>query len=87
MPPPGDPPNTGIELSSPALQAYSLPSEPPGKNKLFAFFWINLFIKLNRTPKMSRSKVWPVLQDLGHIHVKLYKTRNEDTTNLYLRSV
>ena len=28
---PGDPPNPGIKLRSPALQADSLPSEPPGK--------------------------------------------------------
>ena len=30
-PPPGDLPNPGIEPRSPALQAESLPSEPPGK--------------------------------------------------------
>ena len=30
-PPPRDPPNPGIELRSPTLQADSLPSEPPGK--------------------------------------------------------
>ena len=30
-PPPGDRPNPGIEPRSPALQADSLPSEPPGK--------------------------------------------------------
>ena len=30
-PPPGDLPDPGIELMSPALQADSLPSEPPGK--------------------------------------------------------
>ena len=30
-PPPGDPPNPGVELRSPTLQADSLPSEPPGK--------------------------------------------------------
>ena len=30
-PPPGDLPNFGIEPRSPALQADSLPSEPPGK--------------------------------------------------------
>ena len=29
--PPGDLPNSGPEPASPALQAYSLPSEPPGK--------------------------------------------------------
>ena len=28
---PGDPPDPGIEPGSPALQADSLPSEPPGK--------------------------------------------------------
>ena len=30
-PPPGDLPNPGIEPRFPALQADSLPSEPPGK--------------------------------------------------------
>ena len=32
-PPPGDLPNLGIKPRSPALQADSLPSEPPGKPK------------------------------------------------------
>ena len=32
-PPPGDLPNPGIEPRFPALQADSLPSEPPGKPK------------------------------------------------------
>ena len=32
-PPPGDLPNPGIEPRSPALQADSLPAEPPGKPK------------------------------------------------------
>ena len=31
VPPPGDLPNPGIKPRSPALQVYSLPSEPPGK--------------------------------------------------------
>ena len=34
FPPPGDLPNPGIELRSPALQADALPSEPPGKPKV-----------------------------------------------------
>ena len=33
MPSPGDLPHPGIELGSPALQADSLPAEPPGKPK------------------------------------------------------
>ena len=32
-PPPGDLPNSGIKPRSPAFQADSLPSEPPGKAK------------------------------------------------------
>jgi len=31
FPSPGDLPNPGIKPGSPALQAYSLPSEPPEK--------------------------------------------------------
>ena len=31
MPPPGHLPNPGIKPTSPALQADSLPTEPPGK--------------------------------------------------------
>ena len=31
IPSPGNLPNPGIELGSPVLQAYSLPSEPPRK--------------------------------------------------------
>ena len=34
FPSPGDLPDPGIELESPALQADSLPSEPPGKLRL-----------------------------------------------------
>ena len=34
FPSPGDLPNPGIEPGSPALQADSLPSEPPGKPQL-----------------------------------------------------
>ena len=33
-PPPGDLPNPGIKLRSPALQADSLPSKPPGKRTI-----------------------------------------------------
>ena len=32
FPSPGDLPDPGIELGSPALQADALPSEPPGKS-------------------------------------------------------
>ena len=33
FPPPGDPPDQGIKPRPPALQADSVPSEPPGKPK------------------------------------------------------
>ena len=35
FPSPGDLPNPGIEAGSPALQADTLPSEPPGKPNTF----------------------------------------------------
>ena len=41
-PPPGDLPNPGIEPRSPALQANSLPSEPPGKTKNTGMGSLNL---------------------------------------------
>ena len=51
FPPPGDLPDPGIELRSPALQADCLPSQPPGKSYLlsgdtrnksiFSFIWLS----------------------------------------------
>ena len=40
FPSPGDLPNLGIEPRSPALQADTLPSEPPGKPKGGHWCWI-----------------------------------------------
>ena len=45
-PPPGDLPNPGIELRSPALQADSLPSEPPGKPKRCGYFPLKTLFSL-----------------------------------------
>jgi len=39
IPSPGDLPNLGIELRSPALQADSLPAEPPGKPQ-YRTYWV-----------------------------------------------
>ena len=49
FPSPGDLSEPGIKLRSPALQADSLPSEPPGKsifNHIFLFFFSNFIFKL-----------------------------------------
>ena len=48
FPSPGDLPNPGIELMSPALEADSLLSEPPGKPKLSSVFSPQLFGKLSQ---------------------------------------
>ena len=54
MPPPGDLPDTELELNSPELQADSLPAEPPGKPKntgagsLSLLQWIFLTQELNQ---------------------------------------
>ena len=49
FPPPRDLPDPGIELGSPALQADSLPSEPPGKTPCFLLFllWFNYIFFLS----------------------------------------
>ena len=41
FPSPGHLPNPGIELGSPALQADTLPSEPPGKPRHCPSPWVN----------------------------------------------
>ena len=47
FPSPGDLPDPGIEPGSPTLQADSLPSEPPGKPKLYYRVFLNVEINLN----------------------------------------
>ena len=44
MPSPADLPDPGTELGSPALQADSLPSEPPGKPGILIVIVLNLYI-------------------------------------------
>ena len=50
FPSPGDLPNPGTEPSAPALQADSLPSEPPGKPKVYS-----------SSPKFFSSFSWGLL--------------------------
>ena len=53
FPPPGDLPNPGIEPQCPALQADSLPSEPPGKQVLN----INMIIFAKKIPTSMSIKI------------------------------
>ena len=55
FPYPGDLPDPGIELRSPALQADALPSEPPGKTH-FYFFRIKNFTSHMETQKTQIAK-------------------------------
>ena len=51
-PPPGDPPNPGIESRPPTLQAHSSPSEPPLLNLLFhngRYFMVEMDIQRDKT--------------------------------------
>ena len=50
FPSPGDLPNPGVESGSPALQADSLPSEPPGKPKEWRVF--------GKCPGTSKKMAW-----------------------------
>ena len=43
FPSPGDPPNPGIEPASPALQADSLLSEPPGEPNIFIYTHMHIY--------------------------------------------
>jgi len=47
FPSPGDLPNTGKEFRSPALLAYALPSEPPGKPKFSRTIPISKSVKIS----------------------------------------
>ena len=53
-PPPGDLPNLGIELRSPALQADSLPSEPPGKPRNTGVGSLSLLQRIFLTQKSNQ---------------------------------
>ena len=53
LPSPGDHPQLGIELGSPALQANSFPSEPPGKPYQGTYSWYVCLI-LSALPRKSR---------------------------------
>ena len=54
MPSSGDLPDPGIEPSSPALQADSLPSEPPGKPKNTEVGSLSLLQGIFLTQELSR---------------------------------
>ena len=56
--PPGDLPNPGIEAKSPTLQAYSLPSEPPGKPKNTGVGSLSLLQGIFLTQELSRGLLY-----------------------------
>ena len=60
-PPPGDPPNPGIEPRPPPLQEDSLPSEPPGKPMGF-MPWVKLYILSNNSTLREHA----IAQSSGH---------------------
>ena len=63
----GDVPNPGIEHGSPALQADSLPSEPPGKtpgqeDSAFCFRYVEFAVSIGQLQ---------FYRELGNSHLKL----------------
>ena len=68
-PPPGDLPNPGLKLRSQALQADSLPFEPPGKHITGAQIKnTNHFIRI----RMAKIEKWQTIKSAGN-NVKLFK--------------
>ena len=61
LPSPGDLPNSGIKLGSPALQADSLPSEQPGKQRAHEY---SLFLQI-LSLKLYQNKVTKSLSLAG----------------------
>ena len=57
FPSPGHLPNSGIELKSPALQADSLMSEPPGKPS-FVFLGVSSFVILSQFYLCYLASLW-----------------------------
>ena len=62
FPAPGDLPDPGTELRSPALQADSLPAEPPGK----PIFHMGVYVCQSQSPNSSHT---PILPPHDHISV------------------
>ena len=68
-PPPGDLPHPGIEPRSPALQAASLPAEPPGKPKNIGVGSLTLLQQIFPTQELN--------QGLLHCREILYQLRHQ----------
>ena len=61
-PSPGDLPNPGIEPRSPALQADSLPSEPPGKSYFIHWWWFSRLC-----PTLVTRSTWSTCSHGAHV--------------------
>ena len=64
FPSPGDLPNPGIEPGSPALQADSLPSEPPGKPRIEDAAAAAKLLQSCPTLHKAETRVHPGISDL-----------------------
>ena len=68
---PGDLPNPGIEPRSPALQADSLLSEPPGSHIIIvSYLWIILPKLIYKLPKLIYDLYLTVLKKSEHLQIK-----------------
>ena len=68
IPPPGDFPDPGIKPGSPALQADSLPTEPPGKPKNIGVGGLSLLqgIFLTQESNQDLLHCWQILYQLSY---------------------
>ena len=59
FPSPGDLPNPGIKPRSPALQADSLPAEPPGTHSTTIFYYLHfcVFLVVKKSGVLWKDKI------------------------------
>ena len=75
-PTPGDLPNSGIKPRSPALQAESLPAEPPGKPKNTGVGSLSLLQKIFQTQELN--------QGLLHYRQILYQLSYQGSPYIFI---
>ena len=92
IPCPGALPDPGIKPGSPALQADSLPSEPPGKPQIYVYVQLNHFVVHLKLIQHCKSTIpqyktnFLKLLCIYHRSRNLFSTANHMRARFYMKS-